>query len=236
MFKTLLALGMVAALGWVRVARASEQNDARNSRLVRGSSAEMLSDEPSADSSERARASDTVEERRHFDRRLIHLGGVFGTAAGTGSYFALVGLYAEANVWDRLALGVGTGVSFWGPEASGSLRFRPIVWGGEGQHVLNAFMLRAEYTVMQQGADIFSFCDESCGTRFVARTAQLGTLSAGFEHQLWSGWTIRYDFGFARVFSATPWKCRRDGLPAPCSGEPPSDDLSVTSFAVSHAL
>ena len=181
-------------------------------------------------------ASDTVEERRHFDGRLFQLGGGLGTAVGRGSSFALLALYGEANVWDRLALGAGAGVSFGGPEASGYVRFRPIVWGGEGQRALNAFTLRAEYTVMRQSGEAFSLCDNDCGARFVDRTARLGTLSAGFEHQLWSGLTIRYDFGFGHVFSATPWACASGSQPAPCDSQPPSDDLMVTFFSVSHAL
>lgn len=178
----------------------------------------------------------TVEERRHFDRRLLQVGAALGTAVGTDAYFDLIGLYAEANVWDRLALGGGAGVSFSGPEASGYLRFRPIIWGGEGHHLLNAFTLRAEYTIMRQGAEPFSLCDENCAAQFVDRTAELGALSAGFEHQLWSGWTFRYDFGFAHVLSATAWKCERDRVPSRCDERPPSADMMVTSFGVSHEL
>jgi hypothetical protein len=175
---------------------------------------------------------DTVLERRQFDRRFLQVGAHYGSL----SEAQLLGIFAEANVWDRLTLGGAAGVSFWGPEASAYARFRPIVWGGEGERLLNAFTLRAEYTIMRQGGQIFSFCDDDCGARFLNRTAQVAGLSAGFEHQLWSGWTFRYDFGFARFFSATPWSCQLDGLPAPCHGEPPSDRLLATLFAVGHSL
>lgn len=110
------------------------------------------------------------------------------------------------------------------------------MWGGEGRQWLNAFTIRVEYTFMRQGEGIFSFCDEGCSARFVDRAAQLGALSAGFEHQLWSGWTVRYDFGFAHVVSAADWKCERDRQPAPCDSEPPSDAMMVAFFGVSHAF
>ncbi|HET7541769.1 MAG TPA: hypothetical protein VFK05_17965, partial [Polyangiaceae bacterium] len=178
---------------------------------------------------------DTVPERRHFDQRSFQMGANLDTL----SPMALLGVFAEANVWDRIALGVGAGVSFGGPEARAYVRFRPIVWGGEGQRLLNAFTLRSEYRVMRQvspdALDVFGGA-ESVGAEYVSRTAQSWGLSAGFEHQLWSGWTIRYDFGFARVFSATPWQCKLGSEPAPCEGEPPSNDLLMTSFGVSHTL
>jgi len=232
MSKSLLALILSVALGSVTPAHGSEQisyefvqelpTDAAYDNHFLASSSDQL---PWG-------APDTVEKRRHFDERLLQV----GANLGLGSQVQLLGVFAEANVWDRLAVGGGAGVSFWGPEASGYMRFRPIVWGGEGRDLLNAITLRAEYTIMHQGGELFSFCDEACGAQFVGRTAQLGALSVGFEHQLWSGWTFRYDFGFAHVLSATPWSCQVGHAPALCDGEGPSNDMMVTLFGVSHTL
>jgi len=227
----LLALTFCALSSSAKRAHAGQQiptEDAISSQSASEASSAYL---PSFDS-ELTPSEDSVPERRHFDRRLLQVGGHYGSF----SEAQLLAVFAEANVWDRLALGGAAGVSFWGPEASAYARFRPIVWGGEGEHLLNAFTLRAEYTVMRQGSDVFSLCDDDCGARFLNRTAQVAGLSAGFEHQLWSGWTFRYDFGFAQVFSATPWSCKLDGLPAPCQGEPPSDRLLATLFALGHSL
>jgi hypothetical protein len=116
------------------------------------------------------------------------------------------------------------------------------VWGGEGRRLLNAFVLQASYTVMRDGAFplllipcISSPCPE---VGYLDRTAQVGALSAGFEHQLASGWSIRYDFGVGHALFATAWKCARfdHGGPAPCEGSPPSDNQLVLSFAVGHSL
>jgi len=181
--------------------------------------------------SDLAPSDDSVDERRHFNERLLQ----FGANLDATSQSLMLGVFAEANVWDRLAVSVGGGASLSGPQASASVRARPIVWGGEGKHLLNAFTLRAEYLIMRYGEQSF-FCDHDCGVRFVSRTAQWGALSAGFEHQLWFGLTIRYDFGFARVISATRWECALDGRSAPCNGQAPRDDMMVTSLAISHAI
>jgi len=181
---------------------------------------------------EMASWSDSVRERRHFDRRLLHVGAMHGFY----SEVQLLGLFAEANVWDRLALGGTFGVSFWGPEAGAYARFRAITWGGEGMHLLNAFTLSPEYLVLRQGGEVFSFCDHDCRPTFLSRTAEAIAVSAGFEHQLESGWTIRYDFGWAHVLSGAPWRCELERAAAPCTGQPPSNDLFLASFAVGHAL
>ena len=233
MSKTLAALVLTAAFGSVSPAYAGEQIPGGAATLAEGLPIHSgYDDHFLASTDEQTPWDDTVEKRRHFDEHLLQA----GVSLGSGSQIQLIGLFAEANVWDRLALGAGAGVSFWGPEASGYVRFRPVVWGGEGRHLLNALTLRAEYTVMREGAELFSFCDDNCGVRFVDRTAQLGALSVGFEHQLWSGWAFRYDVGFAHVLAATRWSCQVNRMPAPCDGEAPSDDMMVSLFAVSHTL
>jgi hypothetical protein len=178
----------------------------------------------------------SVAERRRFDDRSAGLG--LGT--GLGMPAALVGMYAELTPWERITVGVEVGLSFWGPAGGGYVRFRPLVWGGEGTKLLHAFVLQASYTLMRDGPLNLLPCIDSCSERvhYRARTAQVGALSAGFEHQFASGWSIRYDFGFGHVLSATAWKCTRlqDGEQAPCAGSPPSDNLPVLSFAVGHTL
>jgi hypothetical protein len=91
---------------------------------------------------------------------------------------------------------------------------------------------------MRHGEVDFMPCIHACReVRFLDRTAQFGALSAGFEHQFASGWSLRYDFGIGRALMATPWRCvRRDGAPAACENAPPGDDLPLTSFAVGYTL
>jgi hypothetical protein len=182
-------------------------------------------------------AGDTVEERRHFDDRLVEV----GLGAGLGMPGTVWGTYAELTPWDRLTVGLEAGLSFWGPAGGGYFRLRPIVWGGEGTKLLNAFVLQASYTVMRHGPFPFSMpcisspCPE---IGYLNRTALVGALSAGFEHQFASGWHIRYDFGIGRALFATAWKCARfdDGSAAPCQRRPPSDDVPVLSLALGHTL
>jgi hypothetical protein len=153
---------------------------------------------------------------------------------------ALLGGYAELTPWERITVGLEAGMNFWGPTGGGYARFRPIVWGGEGRNLLNAFVLQASYTVMRDGPLLFMPCISSpCReVGYLDRTAQVGALSAGFEHQWASGFTIRYDFGVGHVLSATAWKCARfdDGSSAPCEHSPTSDNLPLLSFAVGYTL
>ncbi|HEX2669224.1 MAG TPA: hypothetical protein VHM25_00050 [Polyangiaceae bacterium] len=228
---TPLALMLCALSGGMKQAHADESSSTKaaiSSEIPSEATSEYL---PSVDG-DLTSWDDSVPERRHFDRRLLQVGAHYGSF----SEAQLLGIFAEANVWDRLALGGAAGLSFWGPEGSAYARFRAIVWGGEGQNWLNAITLRAEYTVLRQSGDILDLCDRDCGLRYLSRTAQVAGLSAGFEHQLRSGFTFRYDVGFGRVLSSTPWSCQLGGLPAPCTGEPPSDRLLVTLFAVGHSL
>jgi hypothetical protein len=178
---------------------------------------------------------DSVDERRHFNDHVWHMG--IGT--GLGTPLGMVGAFVEANPWDAIALGVGGGVTFWGLAGGAYGRLRPFAWGGQGQRALHAFTIQASYTYMQYGEVLFSPCIDACDdVHALDRTAQLGALSAGFEHQLASGWTFRYDFGAAHVLFATPWQCARydTGAAVPCSGESNPDTLFVATFGVSHAL
>jgi hypothetical protein len=71
---------------------------------------------------------------------------------------------------------------------------------------------------------------------FVRTGAHFMSLSVGFEHALYSGWTFRYELGFAQALRTTSWACELDGRPTPCTHNPPSDTLMVLGFGVSHAL
>ena len=194
-------------------------------RLLRGDAA---NDRPQRDD-------DSVDERRHFDDQVFHAG--MGT--GFGTPIGMVGAFLEANPWDALALGVGGGVTLWGPAGGAYARLRPVAWGGQGQRVLHAFTLQISYTYARDGELDIMPCVHACReVGFLNRTAQLGALGAGFEHQLASGWTFRYDFGVARVLLATPWKCERydTGAAVPCGDSSPTDTLFVGTFGLSHAL
>jgi hypothetical protein len=185
---------------------------------------------------------DTVDERRHFDDHLLHVG--FGT--GVGTPVGLMGAYLEANPWDALSLGVGAGFTSWGPAGGASLRLRPFAWGGQGQSALHAFTLQTSYTYMLHGREPlrdldFDFdcelgaCPEP-EPDFVPTGAHFMSLSAGFEHAFYSGWTLHYDLGFAQALRATEWECAFDTRPTPCTHTSPSDTLMVLSFGMSHAL
>jgi hypothetical protein len=178
---------------------------------------------------------DSVDERRHFDDHALHV----GFATGLGTPVGMAGAFAEANPWDALALGMGGGVTFWGLAGGAYVRLRPLAWGGHGRGALHAFTLQTSYTYMQYGEFLFTPCIDTCdGGQVLGGTAQFGALSAGFEHQLASGWTFRYDFGVAHALFATPGKCARydTGAAVPCGGDSNPDTLFVGTFAFSHAL
>jgi hypothetical protein len=151
----------------------------------------------------------------------------------------MVGAFSEANPWDALVLGMGGGVTVWGLAGGAYVRLRPFAWGGQGPGALHAFTLQASSTYMQYGEFLFSPCIDTCGdVHVLGGAAQFGALSAGFEHQLASGWTFRYDFGVAHVLFATPGKCARydTGAAVPCGGGSNPDTLFVATFGFSHAL
>jgi hypothetical protein len=178
----------------------------------------------------------SVDERRRFNARLAQVG--LGT--GLGMPAALLGGYAELNPWDRFAIGAEAGLTLWGAAGGAYVRLRPFIWGGEGRRLLNAFVLQASYTIMRHGElDLMPCISSPCReVGYLNRTAQFGALSAGFEHQLASGWSIRYEFGVGRALFATAWKCARydDGTRVPCQYGAPTDQLPVLSFAVGHTL
>jgi len=202
----------------------------------------LLSDDPNADPMRWP--DDTVDERRHFDDRTLHLG--MGT--GVGTPVGILGAFIEANVLDGLAVGAGGGVTFWGPAGGAYVRLRPVVWGGHGKGALHAFTLQTSYTYMLHGEEPLrnidiSFMDcEGNDSRcqpdpdFVPHGAHFMSLSAGFEHALDSGWSFRYDFGFAKALSSSEWECRFGTAPTPCTRYTPDDTVLVATFAFSHAL
>lgn len=178
----------------------------------------------------------TVVERRRFDVAWAAL----GVGTGLAMPGALVGVYVELTAWERMTIGADVGLTLWGPAGGGYFRLRPIIWGGEGSKLLNAFVLQTSYTVARDGELDLMPCIDVCvdQNQYLDRTALIGALSAGFEHLFASGWSIHYDFGIGQVLTATPWLCRRfdDRRATPCSGSPPSDNLPVVSFAVGHTL
>lgn len=178
----------------------------------------------------------SVVERRRFD---ADWGGV-GIGTGLGMPGALIGAYAELTPWERTTLGAELGLNFWGPAGGAYFRLRPIIWGGDGRKLLNAFVLQASYTLMRDGPIDLMPCIDACSEAplYQVRTAQAGALSAGFEHQFASGWSLRYDFGVGRVLSATTWSCKsfQDGSATPCTTSPPSDTLPLLSFSIGHTL
>lgn len=183
---------------------------------------------------------DTVGNRRHFDEQRFHAGLGIGVGVPVGA----LGLYLEANVWDRLALGVGGGLGLWGPSVGGYARLRPVVWGGEGRRRLNAVTLEAGYGYMSYGGDILGGfnlmpCIDNCepSRHHVPVPSHVGALSLGLEHALWNGFTLRYAIGGAQLLATPIWRCELEDEPVPCGAEPePEHAFMVVSFGISHAL
>lgn len=201
----------------------------------------LLSDAPNADPM--GWANDTVDERRHFDDHTLHL----GMGSGVGTPVGLIGAFLEADLLDGMAVGAGAGVTHWGPAGGGFVRLRPFVWGGQGERVLHAFTLQSSYTYMLHGKEPLTDVDigffqcegaSSCEPEpdFVPHAGHFLSLSAGFEHALVSGWSFRYDFGFAGALNHSDWECAFGNAPTPCTRSSPFDKVLVASFAFSHAL
>jgi len=179
---------------------------------------------------------DSVDERRHFDDRRLALG--LGT--GLGSPTGLMGVFLEVNALDWVAVGAGAGLGAWGPALGGYLTLRPIVWGGQEEGALHAFTLRGTYTYMAYGDDPLDFClgiDRGCEDRpqYEQQNAAFWGFAAGFEHATWTGWSFRWDIGYAHTPAPLSWRCTIAGSPASCGGGP-NDALPIFSFGIAHTL
>jgi len=179
-------------------------------------------------------ADDTVDDRRHFDDRRLAL----GAGTGLGSPTGLLGVFLEVNALDWLALGGGGGLGAWGPAVGGYVTLRPIVWGGQEKGALHAFTWRGTYTYMAYGNDPLDFClgiDSSCEDRLLYRdqNAQFWGFAVGFEHATWTGWSFRWDIGYAHTPSALTWHCTAHGSPSACQGGP-NGALPIFSFGIAH--
>ncbi len=182
---------------------------------------------------------DSVENRRHFDDHPIYGGVLTGLAVPGGT----LGLFLEANVWDRLAIGAAGGVSPWGPTGGGYVRLRPIVWGGEGENVLSAITIDVGYAYMMYGGDILPDIDFTCGEdcrrtpHHVSVPSHVGTIGVGLEHALFKGFSFRYGVGYGRLLQVPAWRCELEGQPSACWSESePQHDFMTLNFGFSHKL
>jgi len=228
MVRTRLLVALVALFGAVPTARAEQPIEpgmalgTEDARYY-----EKLLQAPSP-------TDNTVEESRHFSDRPFQLGVGLG---GVGGPLGLLGMYGEVSVWDRLALGAGFGVDFWGFATGGYARLRPIAWGGEGKRLLNALTVQAGYSYMAYGELDLLPCIDACSPEMSYSNAysHFGTITLGMEHLLWGGFTFRYDVGWAHLLMPPKWSCELEHRAIPC-GSGPAPDFIIQSFSIGHTL
>jgi hypothetical protein len=188
-----------------------------------------------------------VVKRRHFDDRHLFL----GVGVGEGSAVGILGVYLELAVIDRLTLGAGVGLTFWGRAEGGYLRGRPVVWGGAHEKgVLHALTLQFGYTHMEYGRAVFSdfgfVClhgaDEKpgdpCYRSFVdSQPAHFGLIQAGFEHSFSGGLSLHYELGVMHSLTELSWTCAHLGSPVACEPHQiPPNTTWVLSAGLSYGV
>jgi hypothetical protein len=227
-----LALGCCAA----RAAGEIRPGDALSPEL---SSPEAAKYEALLQGRELELGDDSVEERRQFTARRLRCGAGIGFI----EFMPQAQLVLEVDVWDRLALGLEGGINVWGGEAGGYLRLRPFVWGGRGRRPLHAFTLQAGYRYMGYGEDYLLglgsvACHGDCDLpQFQPSTAHFLVAEAGFEHALWSGWTVRYAMGATFMVSRPAWRCEAQHEPVDCADhQPPASATFVHGVTLTRAL
>jgi hypothetical protein len=189
-----------------------------------------------------------VVKRRHFDDRHLFL----GSGGGEGSAMGIVGIYLELAVMDRLALGAGVGLTFWGRAEGGYVRGRPIVWGGAHEKgVLHAITLQLGYTHMAYGESVWAgfgpgVClhdaDEKPGdgcyeSSVEIQPAHFGLLQAGVEHSFSKGLSLHYEMGMMHSLTELSWTCTHMRSPVACEpNQSPPNTTWVLSAGLSYGI
>jgi hypothetical protein len=172
----------------------------------------------------------TTQSRTSFTDHPLSL----GMRAGWGTSVGLVGLIAEYNIVEPLALGVGIGLNGPGVELGAHLKVRPITWqtmpGRTHAISIEGAYSRARYYSVSSSIGGFGIChgdstepDDLCYEASRAKNwVNWVAADVGWE-TLWpSGLSLRAATGAARLASPDPG-CEVRGSPAPCERDEPAD-------------
>ncbi len=195
--------------------------------------------------SARAQSAAPVEESPRalgYATRPFHLEFLSGIATPVG----VLGVRAEGNIGDLLALGAGIGANGFGPEWEAHARVR-ILHGVHRHKLYSALTLEGAFARGKYGGfnfdPEFDECDrlnphDGCyEPPVVPQTVNWGQVELGWEAMFPSGFTLRLASGWARQIGSYHWQCTVLGAPAPCGADSlPSESLFVFSFALGYAF
>jgi hypothetical protein len=151
-----------------------------------------------------------------------------GMRAGWGTSVGLVGLVAEYNLLEPLALGAGVGLNGPGVEFGAHLKVRPVTWktmrGRAHAISLEGAYSRARYSSVVSSIGGFGICHgDSSDPDDLCYEAQRSTpwvnwvaADVGWETVWPSGLSLRTATGAARLASPDPG-CEVQGEEAPCA-------------------
>jgi hypothetical protein len=157
---------------------------------------------------------------------------------GGGTTVGLVGVVAEWNVAEVLALGAGIGTNGW-PVVGASARARLPVW--RTSKYQQALTLEPGYSrgKYQGGADLYpGAClhSDRCLVELVPETVHWLQAEVGWELRARSGITFRAATGAAWLMNSIDWRCTKEGEPAACEGKSAETTLSVLTLALGYAF
>jgi hypothetical protein len=176
---------------------------------------------------------------RQFDDAPFHLELQFGAATTVG----VLGIVAEYNVLDELALGAGLGLNGFGPIWGVHARARPLIGASRSGKTLHALFVEAAFSRGQFGGDplqglgSLGTCDSSCNSVVVVpELISWAQLELGWEAQFVSRLTLRTALGVALALNRPDWRCESGG-PVSCAGEAlPATTLFVQTLALGYAF
>lgn len=183
------------------------------------------------------------QRQRRFDAAPFEL----SLELGLGTPVGLLGVVAEYNLLDELALGAGLGLNDHGPIWAVRARARPLI-GVSRAGTLHALFVEAAFSRGQYAGmpslGLSAMCegnpddpDSPCySVRVVPEAVSWAQFELGWEARFTSHLTLRTALGVARALNQPSWRCEHDG-PVSCDGEEsPARTLFVQSFALGWAF
>jgi hypothetical protein len=168
---------------------------------------------------------------------------------GFGTSVGLLGVAAEIDPLDFVALGGGVGLNPWGPVWGAHVRVRPLILDFRRKTlfavILEGAFSRGRYGDVGIGGVLDSLCEgnpsdpeSNCYDPLVVpKATSWAQLEAGAELRLQFGLTLRMSWGVGRALTSLTPRCTAEGIAAPCAkNSEPDRWIAVDTLAVGYAF
>src|SRR5205085_1946435 len=153
--------------------------------------------------------SDALHGRHRFDDEPYY----FELRTGWSTTVGLIGLVAEYNLSDRVAVGAGAGLNLYGDEWELNARFRPLIAASRNGLTLHALTIESALSTSKYSGSPFELvgCLDGCDRTLVPQQVLWAQLDLGWEMRLGSGMTVRAALGGAALLGKYEWLCGGSG-------------------------